>query len=517
MRLMLATLNRHPAIWAGIPGAALIWLLAAAVIDHPVHYDELLHLLAARGLLGTGEPVIASGLYERAEVFTRMVSWSLSAFGSDPVSARIPAVFWAGVLVWLTGAWVAVRAGRGAGLLAALLLAILPWTTDVAVFARFYTLHAVAILLMTIAAFETIAPARPAGVRYAWASLGVLALPLAFHLQETTAIGFGALLCGCAALLALDHRIALRTILERRPVLVTFGLAAALLGASLLLVRSGLLESFQRTALWAAADAGRKQYYLVELRNAMPFLWPLFPLAAFAALRDGGSRRLALLLTVAVVSALVVHSLAAQKNERYIYYILPWVCAVSAIGICSAAKLLRPDPRGLRVVGWGVLAFALVLSTEGTRAVNLALGRIGAVPDAPFAAEPDWQPYVAELATLAARADTVMTSNAMKAIYYLGRYDVELNATIVPEVLGEADFGIDERTGGRAIGSASSVLKVVSGPGSALVVLETSKLGRQSGVAPAALSVIESRCDRLSLQGGRGDVWAWWCPGRSFP
>ena len=111
---MLATLNRHPAIWAGIPGAVLIWLLAAAVIDHPVHYDELLHLLAARGLLGTGEPVIASGLYERAEVFTRMVSWSLSAFGSDPVSARIPAVFWAGVLVWLTGAWVAARAGRGA-------------------------------------------------------------------------------------------------------------------------------------------------------------------------------------------------------------------------------------------------------------------------------------------------------------------------------------------------------------------------------------------------------------------
>ena len=111
---MLATLNRHPAIWAGIPGAALIWLLAAAVIDHPVHYDELLHLLAARGLLGTGEPVIASGLYERAEVFTRMVSWSLSVFGSDPVSARIPAVFWAGVLVWLTGAWVAARAGRGA-------------------------------------------------------------------------------------------------------------------------------------------------------------------------------------------------------------------------------------------------------------------------------------------------------------------------------------------------------------------------------------------------------------------
>ncbi len=509
---MLATLNRHPAIWAGIPGAVLIWLLAVAVIDHPVHYDELLHLLAARGLLGTGEPVIASGLYERAEVFTRMVSWSLSAFGSDPVSARIPAAFWAVLLAWLTGAWVAARAGLVPGLLAGLLLALLPSSTDVAVFARFYTLHAVAILLMTIAAFEAVAPGRSARARAAWAGLCVLALGLAFHLQETTVIGFGAVLGGGAALLALDHRIALWKIIERRPVLVALGLVGAALCVALILARSGLLETFQRSALWAAADSGRKQYYLVELRNAMPFIWPVFPVVALASVMDRDSRRIALLLTVATVGALIVHSLAAQKNERYVYYILPWVCVVSALGLAAVWKRLSPDGRPMQLLGGGVLALSLVLSVEGTRALNLALGRLGAVVDRPFVAEPDWRPYVPELQPLAGRAGTVMTSNAMKAIYFLGRYDVELNASIVPEVMGEKDFGIDERTGGRAIGSASSVSRVVLGGGSTLVVLETPKLGRQSGVAPAALAVIESHCDPVPLK-GRGDVVAWWCPG----
>jgi hypothetical protein len=98
----------------------------------------------------------------------------------------------------------------------------------------------------------------------------------------------------------------------------------------------------------------------------------------------------------------------------------------------------------------------------------------------------------------------------MKAIYYLGRYDFELNATIVPETDERSEFGRDRRTGRQAIGTAESIKQVLGRPGKTLVVIEASKIGRSSGVSTEAFSVIESRCEELSLPEGRG-VRAWSC------
>jgi hypothetical protein len=100
----------------------------------------------------------------------------------------------------------------------------------------------------------------------------------------------------------------------------------------------------------------------------------------------------------------------------------------------------------------------------------------------------------------------------MKALYYLGRYDLELNATIVPETESRREFGRDSRTGGRAIGEASSVEQVMDTAGTKLVVLEEDKIGRASGVRAEAFEVIQSRCNELTLPAGAG-VRSWWCDG----
>ena len=98
----------------------------------------------------------------------------------------------------------------------------------------------------------------------------------------------------------------------------------------------------------------------------------------------------------------------------------------------------------------------------------------------------------------------------MKALYYLGRYDYELNATIVPETETRAEFGRDRRTGRQAIGTADSIRKVLTRPGETLVVIETSKIGRSSGVNEQAYEVIQSHCEELALPGD-DRVRAWWC------
>jgi len=506
------------AIAVGLSGAVLLVLLSRSVIGHPVHYDELLHMLAARGLLQTGVPVIADGLYERAELYTRAVAWSFREFGESPVSARLPALGAGAVLVFVVGAWVVRHAGLLAGLTAAILLCLVPTTVGVAVFARFYTMHAVVMTLVFISAYEALQPGRHVGVRAVLALAVVALIALGWHFQETTIIAAGAVVVAVVAVLVMDHWAQVRGLIARRPMLTLGSLAFGVLIAIFAVWYLGLLQQLGSTALWAAGNATRYQYYLVEFRNDLPLLWPLLPVAAAIAVLNPAHRRLALFCAVAIAAALVVHSVAAQKTMRYAYYLVPLMCVLWAIALSTIAMEV-PD-RGAAVgrgttarATWFVLALvavSFVLSQEGARALNVLLGRTSNLANRPFADEPDWTPIVAELAPRAHEADRVVTSNSMKALYYLGRYDYELNATIVPETESRSDFGLDARTGRQAIGAPESVRQVLDQPGTTMVVIETSKIGRASGVTTEALAVIESSCRELRLPANAA-VRGWWC------
>jgi hypothetical protein len=244
--------------------------------------------------------------------------------------------------------------------------------------------------------------------------------------------------------------------------------------------------------------------------------------AAAIALMQPDQRRLAVFCTVAIVAALFVHSVAAQKSMRYVYYLVPLMCVLWAVALSSvmtyaANRQARSsdEPPGrtpvlFGVASWALLAAAFLLSQEGARALNLVAGRDSSPFGRPFASEPDWTPLVPVLEPHAREADFLVTSNSMKAIYYLGRYDFELNATIVPETESQSEFGRDRRTGRQAIGAAESIQQVLERPGKTLVVIEASKIGRSSGVTTEAFAVIKSRCEELSLPEGNG-VRAWWC------
>lgn len=506
------------AIAAGLSGTVLLLMMTRSVVDHAAHYDELLHLLSARGILQTGQPAIADGFYTRAEFFTRIVAWSLRHFGDSLVSARLPALASAAVLVCLVGVWVVRRAGLLTGAAAAILLCIFPATIDLAVFARFYTVHAVLMMLLFIITFEAMRPGTAAWVRVVLLAAAVALVPFGWHFQPTTIIAFGAAVAAMLALLVMDHWTEVKSLIVRRPV-VTLG--ALGLGSAVSLAAVGyfgLLDLLGSSALWAAGDAKRYQFYLVALRNELPLLWPLLPLAVTLAVVHPASRRLGIYCSVVAVSVLVVHSVAAQKSMRYAYYVTPLLCILWAIGIANLLALAanhRSLARGhasgrVPTIAWAVLAAAGVLSQEGARALNLLSGRDSPAAKRPFAEEPDWTPLLAELKPRARAAARVVTSNSMKAMYYLGRYDYELNASSVLETETGTEFGRDFRTGRKAIGTAESIGQVLSRPGTSLVVIEASKIGRPNGVTSEAFAVIDSRCSELSLPAGSG-VRVWWC------
>ncbi len=516
--MFLFSRGRGWGVVAGLVGAVLLAVLAWAVIDHPVHYDELLHILSARGLLQTGQPAIAEGFYTRAELFTRAVAWSFRHFGDNPVSARLPALAAAAALAFILGVWVVRQSGLLAGAAAVLLLCVVPGTIGVAVFARFYTVHAVLMLLLFIAAYAAMLPGRAAWARALAVVVFAGLIPLGAHFQETTVIAVGAAVAAALALLLLDHWAGIKPLIRRQPILLLGVLGLVVAGILVAVESRGLLAQLGMTPLWAARNAARYQYYLVEFRNELPLLWPLLPVAVVVGVLRPANRRLAVFCAVAVGSALLVHSVAAQKSLRYVYYLVPLMCVLWAIGLANVVALVvergtSPGSGGARrstLAATALLAAVFLLSQEGSRALNLLAGRDTSPSNRPYADEPDWTSLVAELGPRARSADHVVTSNSMKALYYLGRYDYELNATIVPETETHAEFGRDRRTGRQAIGTAESIRQVLTLPGTTLLVIEASKLGRSSGVSSEAFEVIEAHCDELSLPAGTG-VRAWWC------
>jgi hypothetical protein len=488
--------------------AVLVVLMARDLLDHAPLYDELLHVLAARGLNATGAPEIADGVYTRASLFTALVAASIATFGDTLAVARLPSLCGAALLLALVGHFVTRRAGLVAGAVAAITLCLLPQTLQLAVFVRFYTWHALVVAAMAMLAFEAATPGGSHLRRTLCIVGALLLLPVGWHLQPSTAIALACVIAGAGAVLVMDHWRHVAPFLRRH--WIACAVAVTLAGAALLYIAqaAGLLAMFREVPVWAAWAADKKLYYVQRLAGELPLLWPLFPVAVLLALRS--SPRLAVFCVVVFASGLLVHSIAASKHVRYVYYLMPFAAVV--VGLAAASLFGRQD-RPLRLLGMvALVGVTLSLSAEGQRLARVLAGRLPAVEALPYLVEPDWTPVEAALSADAGGTDRIVTSNAMKALYHMGRSDYELNASIVPETLSRTEFGIDPRTGRPAISTAMSLARVVSGRGVTLVVLEAESLGRATHVPVEVVAWLDARCEARAT-GAAAGIRTWRCSG----
>jgi hypothetical protein len=496
-------------------GALVLVLEARTVIGHLPDYDELLHVLAARSILESGEPIIADGVYDRARLFTSAVAASFWLLGESLVAARVTALVAACLLIVLLSCWVTRRAGVLAGAATAACLCLVPTTVEMAVFARFYTAHALLILCLVVSAYESLTPGRSTRARSVLVAFCLVLVALAWHLQESTAIAAGACLAGCTAVLLHDHAAPARNLLLRHPISVPLGGLIVAACALWLIWAMGLFDRFLEAPLWAEKKVGRYQYYFIELTRDLPLLWPLLPVAV--VLTFWSQRRLAILCTVFVAVAFVLHSVAAQKAPRYLYYAVPFMCVLWGCALSFVIQVARRALHTRWPFAWissgviaALLAMVLLSSREGQLALKLVAGSKASAQTLAFATEPDWGAALQDLRRLARQADRIITSNAMKAVYYLGDYDYELNASIVEETDTMEEFGIDARTGRQAIGRPESVRHVLDMPGRTLIILEQDKIDNPRGVSPAVMRVIEASCTSVPLTSG-ARIHAWFC------
>jgi len=479
-------------------------LLYLINIDRFPHPDELYHILAARGLLATGEPRIAEGLYERVFLHTWLIARFFELFGDSLFSARLPSALAIAASAALLFAWLARHAGIAAAWIGAGLFAVSPFAVDIAQFARFYGLQTITFLagaLLTYAAVE-----QSGATRWRAAAGAVVLLALSAYFQATSLIG----IFGLAIWLAIRIGTVILTsddIARRQKFLLIGGAILAAIIAIIVLAASGLAlhawEKYRSVPPFNESRANEFWYYHAWFTLYYPSFWPLIGLVSLFALvlRPGP----ALFALVVFVTGFLLNSFAAPKGLRYFIYAQPFLFILIGIALgaivrqagqwlnwlrASLADLMPLPARWRRLTASLLIAGALLVAFIGNPASIRTIALLADVTVPPEQPPVDWGAARAALEPEFERADVVVTMAELEMLYHFDRYDILLSASRLSEIPGGVDFDPDFRTGRPVIGSLDAMTKVLGCYDSGLFVTNTRRWRNSNVIAQPIADLI---------------------------
>ena len=504
-------------------GPLLLGLAAALVytihLDRLPEADELYHILAAQGLLRTGVPQIAEGVYDRVLLHTYLVAGSFLVFGQSLWAARIPSLVFTALADVVLFLWLRRRAGPAAAWLGAGLFAFSPFAIGIAQFCRFYALQTLCFTAGCTAADSAIL-SPGSGRRRALRGAAAAALfILAIYLQPTTLLGLaglGAWVVGAFAWPWLrDPAVPTRKkLLTAAAALVLAAIVAAATGGIL----AELWQRYRFTPLFQAHKAGEFWWYHGWLNLLYPSLWPLVGLIGLAGLALW-PRPMSLALTVFGIGFLL-NSFAAAKALRYMAYAQPFLFAIWGLGLVALWPRLRDLSTSLgcdlarctgavwpaRLLLGGAVLFALLANPFWLRSASL-LAEITIPPEVPL---PDWRNARPYLAPALAKADVVVTTEELGTLYFLGRFDVALSPSKIGEAIDarpgaalpderSGPFVTDPRTGRAVIGSEAALARLMACYPRGLIVGLKDDWGKPWKVSPAMGAFIEAETTPIPL------------------
>jgi 4-amino-4-deoxy-L-arabinose transferase-like glycosyltransferase len=507
-----------------------VTLLALAVrlvyLDHTPYVDELNHALAARSLLEDGTLQINGGRpYTRGSLFTYLVAGVVALFGDSLVVGRVPAVLAGTALVVVVFVWVRAIANRWGAWIAALLVCFAPISIYLSQQVRFYTLQTLLFWVGALLVYRVVT-APPANQRRT-ALLVVATLvcfAVALHLQPVTAFG----IAGVCLWVLIDRSIALTRILKNsgtRARLLTAGIVLAGFGVLAAAVASGAIahavHTFGHVDMWAEHQQTNIRFYHDLFVHQYPTIWTLFPLLLLVA----ASRYLRPTVFLAIVFglALLSHSLAAWKHERYFFYAMPFFFAITGLAsavvvpwLKSRFELLLGHLPGLTPASrfgttlFGItIAAAAVFAAAGNSATSYTY-RMLTVSDAEwrmgvaYRGESDWTTVLPELRAVAAESEMVVASSTLRALYYLGRVDVGLNANELAWTRRGREFSIAAKEAVPLVSAPESIALLQSCFRSGLIIADQRTWRHHWGVPAATADFIEESLTSVPLRAASG-------------
>jgi len=511
--------------------AAILILLASLLLfslnlERPPHPDELYHILAARGLLESGEPRIAEGLYVRAYPFTWIVAQSFALFGESLATARLPSVVATALLVAVLFLWLWREIGQAAAWIGAGLYAISPFAVLIAQFSRFYAIQTLVFTLgiWLVYDFVRYRPSVPGAIL----RLAVAAALFAFGviLQPTTLIGLVALSVWLVPILL--WRLFCGSTLTSRSkrslaVILTLGIVAFFA----LAYATGLLELFwhryRAVPLFNSANRDRFWFYHAWYVLFYPTFWTMIGFLALFAWAQ--ARWLGSFATSIFAAAFLLNSFAGPKSLRYIAYVQPLLFVIWGIALAAArpaisrflGHLQGQLATSLHFLGYRSLSVARLLIATALLFLLLAnpfwLPTVTVIADIPVPPEKpstDWRKAAPALAPWLGRVEVVVDTTELGPLYFLGRHDILYGPSKFGELPPDRrrDFGRDVRTGRPVIGSLDALERVFQCYRSGLFLAPESHLGLAHFLNPDVLLLLDRYTTPLALP-AEAHVLAW--------
>lgn len=320
-------------------------------------FDEPIHIYAAKSLLETGTPTLPSGIeYRRAFLFTSLVALSFKLFGVSALSARLPSVIFGLLSILLV-----YRIGRSffgprVGLIAALLVAFVPYEVAWSRACRMYSMYQffyLATFYCFYLAFEgahfrtkesnwwSKLPAGDVSAQVIYRSFrlvvcGVL-FAITFKLQSLAVVlplsilSYLLIMFGVELVYEADFSLLKSKYFLASSSILVLSVAALLVPE----IRYTLVGMYHYSPQWNEAQGTSPTLYFRYFIGPM-----LFPILVFFV--TGTMELIAKfskpgLYTVAVVAVpLTIHSfLVNVQGWRYIYDVFPMTLLVASFGICS--------------------------------------------------------------------------------------------------------------------------------------------------------------------------------------
>ena len=490
--------------------------LGLLAIQPGPNYDELYHVLAARSWAEDGSVAIADGYYTRAILFTKALGLLFSALGGELQTAKLLPLSGSVLLLLAIFCWVRATFGRLAAWITVILFALTPGALYVSQFVRFYSWHALAIWLFAIAFYGVGAASISWPKRALLGLFGLACWALAYHLQPTTliatvAIGLWLTIMWGPALIA--------WILRQQKggwMLLGLGVLLALMVAGLAYVGFFAKQwaNLRNVSPWQDPVQNNFLYYHIYFLRHFPTLWSLLPVALlFAIRRNPGA---ALLCGSMILVAFSIHSVGGSKSYKYLHYAIPfffvlWGAALAEmlpvlhrLAGAAAARLSELVPTRRRLQGpltFAAMALVLVfiLATNSAFLRSAIFVFIGD-PKVHWNAE-GWRASAERLRPIMDEVDLVATSNGLFAIYYLGRYDIDISPSQVAESTTGEEFGRDERTGSYVISKPESLALLMACHQSGLYVNDSIWRWRKPhvGISDEMADFLDARTEAIEL------------------
>lgn len=494
------------------------FLLYLVNLDQPSeNSDEFYHMLAARGLLETGEPRIAEGLYWRGYLFTQLVALSFRLLGESLVAARLPSVIATALLVLVLFLWVRREAGPVAAALAAGLYAVSPFAVEIAQFCRFYALQTLAMLGTAWLVVETVGRPAPPALQVlrlvAAAGLAVLAV----HLQPTTYLGLAALIAW--AVPAFLVRFLGRSDLSwtTRLAWLAAGALSVVVGGLVALASGKLSELwilYREPQLFNLSMKEQFWFYYVWYLLLYPTLWTTIGVMAILAIVR--APLLGGVATVVFAVSFVLTSFGGSKGMRYIAYAQPFLFVIWGLAIVVLLPALPDTVRrlaerleaALAGLGRGARFTSRALVAAGLATLLLAnpfwLRTASVLADLPLGPETpdtDWRRAAPVLIPLLRETAVVVNTEELGPLFYFDRHDILFNPSKLAELPPEArsDFDRDPRTGRPVIGSLEALETVIRCSPSGLFLAPAVHWRRPYLATPEAVELLDRLAEPVEM------------------